>query len=131
MFIRINNEDLQHYYTRLICILFEPIKFVRLQVCKNWRQALFHPSFWKDISFIFEHPDRLSFARNLVEYFALSVRQATVRVFTPIYSCELDNLLKHLRGNRNLKRLILEPTSSSLEWQNATCDGDELEIFEG
>ncbi|XP_043288983.1 F-box only protein 33 [Venturia canescens] len=94
-------------------------------VCKNWRQALFHPSFWKEITFAFEHREGVTWTRYLAECFALSVQNATVRCWTPQRTSDFDRLLKRFRGNRNLRRLIMEPTSSSLEWQtNAPEDGD-------
>ncbi|XP_015119600.1 F-box only protein 33 [Diachasma alloeum] len=85
-------------------------------VCKNWRQALFHPSFWKDITFVYEDSMSIPWARHLAECFALSVQNATIRCQTPHWSPELESLLRNLRDNRNLKKLIIEPTSSSFEW---------------
>ncbi|XP_011313575.1 F-box only protein 33 [Fopius arisanus] len=85
-------------------------------VCKNWRQALFHPSFWKDITFIYEDSMSIPWARHLADCFALSVQNATIRCQTPHWSPELESLLRNFQDNRNLKKLIIEPTSSTFEW---------------
>ncbi|KAK0097154.1 hypothetical protein PV326_003091 [Microctonus aethiopoides] len=82
-------------------------------VCKNWRQALFHPSFWKEITFVFDDAKSLHWSRHLANCFALSVQNVTVRCQTPNYSLELERLLGKFRENRNLRKLYIEPTSSS------------------
>ncbi|XP_063984787.1 F-box only protein 33 isoform X2 [Diachasmimorpha longicaudata] len=91
------------------------------RVCKNWRQALFHPSFWKDITFVYESCMSISWSRHLAECFALSVQNATIRCQTLHWSDQLESLLWNLRDNRNLKKLIIEPTSSSFEG-SANCN---------
>lgn len=54
--------------------------------------------------------------RHLADCFALSVQSATIRCQTPHWSPELESLLYNFRDNRNLKKLIIEPTSSTFEW---------------
>lgn len=114
------------------------IQFV--QVCRNWRYTLFHPSFWKKITFVFRDEDSvlwtrfvesyLSFIykfiksctlhdifcyRTLANYFALSVHEATIRWDQPRhidYVGETYKLLKQLSHNKQLRKLFLEFNSN-------------------
>ncbi|XP_011165791.1 F-box only protein 33 [Solenopsis invicta] len=81
------------------------------QVCKNWRSTLFHPNFWKKITFVFRDEDSVSWVRFLTNRFALSVHEATIRWDKPRYiNCigETYRLLKKLGRNRQLRKLFLE-----------------------
>ncbi|XP_067207460.1 F-box only protein 33 isoform X2 [Linepithema humile] len=81
------------------------------QVCRNWRDTLFHPSFWKKIVFVFKDKDSTLWARFLTDRFALSVQEATIRWDTPKYiDCmnETYRILKKLSPNKQLKKLFLE-----------------------
>lgn len=42
------------------------IQFV--QVCRNWRYTLFHPSFWKKITFVFRDEDSVLWTRFVESY---------------------------------------------------------------
>ncbi|XP_078043910.1 F-box only protein 33 [Augochlora pura] len=89
------------------------------QVCKNWRYALFHPSFWKKITFALGHEDSILWARFLAESFGLSVHEATIRCDTPNHSAdETLAILKKLSCNRQLRKLFLESSSSSFEYED-------------
>ncbi|KAL0122125.1 hypothetical protein PUN28_007119 [Cardiocondyla obscurior] len=88
------------------------------QVCKNWRCTLFHPNFWKKITFVLRDQDSVMWARFLANRFALSVHEATIRWHIPrSINClsETCKLLKKLGQNRQLKKLFLEFNSN-------TCD---------
>ncbi|XP_023288899.1 F-box/LRR-repeat protein 3, partial [Orussus abietinus] len=89
------------------------------QVCKNWRYALFHPTFWKKITFTLKDEDNISWARFLANCFGLSVREATIRCDSP-GRCVGEALwiLKKLSSNTHLRKLFLEPSSCAFEW---TC----------
>ncbi|XP_014479540.1 PREDICTED: F-box only protein 33 [Dinoponera quadriceps] len=83
------------------------------QACKNWRYTLFHPSFWKKIAFVFKDEDSLSWVRFMVDRYALSVQEATIRwnILNSKYidyRSETYNLLKKLGCNRQLRKLFLE-----------------------
>lgn len=114
------------------------IQFV--QVCRNWRYTLFHPSFWKKITFVFRDEDSVLWARfvdllfvfmykfikgctvhdtfcyrSLANYFALSVHEATIRWDKPRfidYVGETYKLLKQLSHNKQLRKLFLEFNSN-------------------
>ncbi|XP_011057551.1 PREDICTED: F-box only protein 33-like [Acromyrmex echinatior] len=83
------------------------------QVCKNWRYTLFHPNFWKKITFVFRDQDSVLWARFLANRFALSVHEATIRWAksrSRKINCtgETYRLLKKLSHNRQLRKLCLE-----------------------
>ncbi|XP_076649282.1 F-box only protein 33 [Halictus rubicundus] len=89
------------------------------QVCKNWRYALFHPSFWKKITFALGHEDSIQWARFLADSFGFSVHEATIRCDTPNHSAdETVAILKKLSCNRQLRKLFLESSSSSFEYED-------------
>ncbi|XP_024870381.1 F-box only protein 33 [Temnothorax curvispinosus] len=88
------------------------------QVCKNWRCTLFHPNFWKKITFVFRDQDSVVWARFLANRFALSVHEATIRWDIPRYvNCigETYRLLKKLGQNRQLRKLFLEFNSNTYD----------------
>ncbi|XP_076623713.1 F-box only protein 33 [Colletes latitarsis] len=89
------------------------------QVCRNWRYALFHPSFWKKITFPLEYKDSVSWARFLAESFGLSVHEAIIRCDTPNNVAD-DTLaiLKKLSCNRQLCKLFLEFSSSFIDYKD-------------
>ncbi|XP_015592478.1 F-box only protein 33 [Cephus cinctus] len=93
------------------------------QVCRNWRYALFHPSFWKKITFRFREDDNMSGVRFMTNCFGLSVREATVRCDI-VNRClkEASRLLKKLGGNTYLRKLFLEPSSCTLYWPTLRVD---------
>ncbi|XP_057331551.1 F-box only protein 33 [Microplitis mediator] len=97
-------------------------------VCKNWRQALFHPAFWKDITFVLDDTKNSLWSSYLGDCFGLSVQNATVRCQIPHCSLELEKLLRNLCENRNLRRLFVEPSTSTFEW-SFTCY-DDMEALE-
>ncbi|GAB1865407.1 F-box only protein 33 [Camponotus japonicus] len=89
------------------------------QVCRNWRYTLFHPSFWKKITFVFRDEDSVLWARSLANYFALSVHEATIRWDKPIhidYVGETYKLLKQLSHNKQLRKLFLEFNSNAYDF---------------
>lgn len=89
------------------------------QVCRNWRYSLFHPRFWKKITFALKDEDSISWSRILGESFGLSVREVTIRCDTPNHSVEETlALLKKLSCNRQLRKLFLESTSSCFEYDD-------------
>ncbi|KAH0551261.1 F-box only protein 33 [Cotesia glomerata] len=94
-------------------------------VCKNWRQALFHPAFWKDITFVLDDTKNSLWSSHLADCFGLSVQNATVRCQIPHCSFELEKLLRNLCENRNLRRLIVEPSTSTFEWSFTSYDDME------
>ncbi|XP_033222003.1 F-box only protein 33 [Belonocnema kinseyi] len=82
------------------------------QVCRNWRYALFHPSFWKKIKFSLKDEDSVAWSRFLVSSFGLSVHDVTISCETSgNYVKDAVTLLKKLSNNRQLRKLFLEPTS--------------------
>ncbi|XP_003491682.1 F-box only protein 33 [Bombus impatiens] len=91
------------------------------QVCKNWRYALFHPHFWKKITFVLKDEDSVSWTKCLANNFELSVQEVTI-------ICDISNycaketlaLLKKLRYNRQLRKLFLEPINSTFEYEDGT-----------
>lgn len=82
------------------------------QVCKNWRYALFHPSFWKKINFVLKDEDSISWARFLADRFGLSLHEATIRCDIICYATDLSTLLKKLSSNRQLRKLSLKYSSN-------------------
>lgn len=78
------------------------------QVCKNWRYALFHPSFWKKITFVLKDEDSISWARFLADRFGLSLHEATIKCYVIGEVTELSTLLKKLSSNRQLRKLFLK-----------------------
>ncbi|XP_032680868.1 F-box only protein 33 isoform X2 [Odontomachus brunneus] len=91
------------------------------QVCRNWRCTLFHPSFWRKISFVFKDEDSVSWVRFMADCFALSVHEATIRwdISSRRYiDCmsETYNLLKKLSYNRQLRKLFLEFSSNIYDY---------------
>lgn len=88
------------------------------QVCKNWRYALFHPSFWRKITFVLKDEDSISWARFLADCFGLSVHEATIRCDIACHIVETSHLLKKLCCNRQLRKLYLEYSSSIFECPN-------------
>ncbi|XP_066601526.1 F-box only protein 33-like [Prorops nasuta] len=96
------------------------------QVCKNWRYALFHPSFWKKITFALEDEDRILWARFLADCFGLSVQEVTIRCEMPMYALnETSILLKKLSNNRQLRKLFLESSESTFERSVTDMEMDE------
>ncbi|XP_011139498.1 F-box only protein 33 isoform X2 [Harpegnathos saltator] len=91
------------------------------QVCRNWRYTLFHPSFWRKISFVFKDEDSVSWVRFMADCFALSVHEATIRwdISSRRYiDCmsETYNLLKKLSYNRQLRKLFLEFSCNNYDY---------------
>ncbi|KAF3423071.1 hypothetical protein E2986_09938 [Frieseomelitta varia] len=91
------------------------------QVCKNWRYALFHPHFWKKITFVLKDEDTITWTRCLASNFELSVQEVTI-------ICDISNycaketlaLLKKLSCNRQLRKLFLVPSNSTFDCEDST-----------
>ncbi|XP_034944070.1 F-box only protein 33 [Chelonus insularis] len=97
-------------------------------VCKDWRQAYFHPLFWKNITFLFNNKKTAPWSRYLADRFALSVEKATVKC--DINCCiELACLLENLCRSRNLRKLMIEPSLSTSQWVNGFLDLHENETL--
>ncbi|XP_029055392.1 F-box only protein 33 [Osmia lignaria lignaria] len=93
------------------------------QVCRNWRYTLFHPRFWRKITFALKDEDSILWSQCLGENFGLSVREVTIRCDTPNHSVEEAlSLLKKLSCNRQLRKLFLESSSSSFEYDDDNDD---------
>ncbi|XP_046744823.1 F-box only protein 33 [Diprion similis] len=89
------------------------------QVCRNWRYALFHPCFWKKITFTLDvrNEDNMPRARFLANYFAHSVREVIIKCDTASYFVnETSRLLTKLSTNIHLRKLYLEPSSCTFDW---------------
>ncbi|XP_058810849.1 F-box only protein 33 [Phymastichus coffea] len=97
------------------------------QVCRNWRYTLFHPSFWKKITFNLTDSDSILWSRCLSNWFKFSVQEVTIR-------CESSNafvrealyVLQKLSENRQLRKLFLEPSKCMFEYPNQEVNGDNL-----
>ncbi|XP_076248567.1 F-box only protein 33 [Calliopsis andreniformis] len=89
------------------------------EVCKNWRDALFHPRFWKKIEFVLKDEDSISWARFLKENFGLSVQDVTIRWDTTNHSAhEALAILNKLGCNRQLRKLFLESSSNTFRQED-------------
>ncbi|CAL7944208.1 unnamed protein product [Xylocopa violacea] len=90
------------------------------QVCRNWRYALFHPHFWKKITFVLRDKDSISWTRYLADSFGLSVQEVTIFCDIPnYYAKETLALLKKLKYNRHLRKLYFESSSSTFEYEDS------------
>lgn len=98
------------------------------QVCRNWRYALFHPCFWKKITFTLDmkQEDNMPRARFLSNCFGRSVREATIKCDT-VGHCvnETSRLLAKLSVNIHLRKLYLEPSSCTFEWPARRSDSKD------
>lgn len=92
--------------------------------CKNWRNALFHPTFWQSINFKAKMKDQSSVSRTryLTNCFARNLRHAVITFDSMDYLCvkEAARVLQKLCGNENLRRLFLVPSHCRCE-----CPGRE------
>ncbi|XP_048508438.1 F-box only protein 33 isoform X1 [Athalia rosae] len=93
-------------------------KIAASQVCRNWRYALFHPCFWKKMTFKFQIKEEgKTKARFLANCFGRSVREATIKWDTAGHCVnETSKLLTKLSFNIHLRKLFLEPSSCLFEW---------------
>ncbi|XP_044263368.1 F-box only protein 33 isoform X2 [Tribolium madens] len=80
-------------------------------VCKNWRQNVFHPKWWPEITFKIE-PCNIERAKFFTSVFGRIVSSAKIQVNTLAPECidEFVTLIEALSENNNLKELIIEPT---------------------
>ncbi|KAJ3649944.1 hypothetical protein Zmor_021658 [Zophobas morio] len=80
-------------------------------VCKNWRQNVFHPKWWPEVTFKIQ-PYNIDRAKFFTSVFGKIVSVARVQVNTLAPECtdEFITLLEALSENNNLKELIIEPT---------------------
>lgn len=98
--------------------------------CKNWRFALYHPSFWQSIHFKAKTKDQnsLSRTRYLTDCFAKKLRNATVTFdsMDPLCVQEAARVLQKVCDNDHLRRLLLIPSHCRFE-----CPGriDEQKQF--
>ncbi|RZF41356.1 hypothetical protein LSTR_LSTR000070 [Laodelphax striatellus] len=88
--------------------------------CKYWRYALYHPSFWKNVSLKLKSndSDNASKAQYLSSCLGSKLQNLTVTfdIFDPYCTSEMTNVLKSLIGNYNLKSVSIIPTHSSFDY---------------
>ncbi|KAL6263303.1 hypothetical protein P5V15_006101 [Pogonomyrmex californicus] len=104
-------------------------RIIASQVCKNWRYTLFHPRFWRKITFVFRDEDSILWTRFLANRFALSVHEATIRWDIPRYiNCvgETYRLLKKLGHNKQLRKLFLEFNSN---FYDSPFDNEDVSTY--
>ncbi|KAK9729166.1 F-box-like [Popillia japonica] len=84
--------------------------------CHMWRQSLYHPKFWKDVTFQIssENIERAQYLRNTAAHI---VNNAVVKFDSLSTACvnEFMLLLREFATNDNLNSLILEPSHCHLE----------------
>ncbi|KAH0813329.1 F-box only protein 33-like isoform X3 [Tenebrio molitor] len=80
-------------------------------VCKSWRQNVFHPKWWPEVTFKIE-PCNIDRAKFFTTFFGRIVTCAKIKVntLTPDCTDEFITLIEALSENNNLKELIIEPT---------------------
>nr|XP_967995.2 PREDICTED: F-box/LRR-repeat protein 21 [Tribolium castaneum] len=81
------------------------------RVCKNWRQNIFHPKWWPEVTFKIE-PCNIERSKFFTSVFGRIVSSAKIQVNTLAPECtdEFVALIETLSENNNLKELIIEPT---------------------
>lgn len=85
-------------------------------VCRNWRQNLYHPSFWQEAVFkIDTNHVAKNFYKNSV--IAHIVQNVTIQFdsLSPQCVSGFVTLLQTLSSNSNLKSLLIEPTHCRIE----------------
>ncbi|KAJ8678769.1 hypothetical protein QAD02_014556 [Eretmocerus hayati] len=97
------------------------------QVCRNWRYALFHPTFWKRITFSLVDHDSILWSRCLSSWFQYSVQEVTIRCESANnFAREALYVLKKLSSNRHLRKISLEPSKCMFEYPNHEVNGKKL-----
>ncbi|XP_011494208.1 PREDICTED: F-box only protein 33 [Ceratosolen solmsi marchali] len=97
------------------------------QVCRYWRYALFHPSFWKKITFTLMDNDSILWSRCLSSWFKFSVQDVTIRCESANnYVREALFVLKKLSGNRQLRKVFLEPIRCMFEYPTQEVNSKKL-----
>lgn len=92
--------------------------------CKTWRLALSHPSCWRSVHFYIkaqERSDNIERTRFLIECAARKIHSARISLdsMDAISVEEIANVLENLSENRNLRKLIFNPSNCSL-----VCPGE-------
>ncbi|KRT82863.1 F-box domain-containing protein, partial [Oryctes borbonicus] len=84
--------------------------------CHMWRQSLYHPKFWRNVTFQI-YSDNIERAQYLRNTAAHVVSNAVIRFDSLSMPClnEFMILLEELATNDNLNSLILEPSHCRLE----------------
>ncbi|XP_022189902.2 F-box only protein 33 [Nilaparvata lugens] len=88
--------------------------------CKHWRNALYHPSFWKNVSVNLNsnNLDNASKVQYLTSCLGSKLQNITVNfdILDPFCTREMKNVLRGLIGNYNLKSVSLIPTHSCFDY---------------
>ncbi|KAL7300516.1 hypothetical protein TKK_0006515 [Trichogramma kaykai] len=109
----------------IFCYLPQKSRLIASQVCRQWRYALFHPSFWKKITFCLSNHDNIMWSRCLADTYYASVREVTIRCDSAeVFTREALNILEKLKCNRQLRKLIIEPTRCMFEESSEECNPD-------
>lgn len=87
--------------------------------CRNWRLGLSHPSCWRTVHFFMkahERSENIERTRFLIEFAARKIHCARISFdsIDPISVEEIANVLEQLSENRNLRKLIFNPSNCSL-----------------
>lgn len=87
-------------------------------VCKHWRQNLYHPKWWQQVTFKID-PCNIEQIKYFTSAFAKICTECTIQVNTLTSECvdEFISLLQTLCDNTHLKSLMLEPTHCRFEYQ--------------
>ncbi|XP_015177441.1 PREDICTED: F-box only protein 33 [Polistes dominula] len=124
--MEMEQEDNNSCWSNLPCVILQEIfsylshenRIIASQVCRNWRTTLFHPSFWRKITFVLKDSDSILWSRSLADSFGLSVHEATIKCDIPSHIVETSYILKKLSCNRQLRKLFLEYSSNICERTN-------------
>lgn len=98
-------------------------KIVASSTCHNWRFALNHPSFWKNVHFKMKSSDENSVSR--IQYLSScssrKLRNATVTFDSINVICveQVAKVIENLLDNFNLKILYLKPSNCTID-----CPGE-------
>lgn len=103
---------------QIFAYLSWPDKVNASSTCKRWRCGLYHPCFWKSISFSLTvlNKDKEEKAKYFMHAFGKIVRYVDI-IFDsldPMSSLLTDDLLNILSDNAQLKRLMLFPNRCAL-----------------
>lgn len=93
--------------------------------CHNWRFALYHPSFWKNVHFKLKSNDQNSIAKSqyLASCSARKLRNATVTFnsMDPLCVEETAKVIENLSDNSNLRSFFLIPSHCSIDYPGESC----------
>lgn len=116
---------------QIFAYLSWPDKVNASSTCKRWRCGLYHPCFWKSISFSLKmmNKDKEEKAKYFMHTFGKIVRNVDILFdsLDPMSSLLTDDLLNILSGNTQLNRLMLIPNHCALyPSKNNSCNASVL-----